>query len=167
MKIYILERDNFEERPNPQVFINGYEALETVRKEFKSKLANLGISDEFAEYEIDEENGYSYCWFIDNSSHCGDCMISDVHGSDEWSWRITEHDIPNASEEEKPWYIEKWYDDDLIGALEYRVIEPTDENIEMLRDACKEIFNDKSERNEMIDAKVYELFGENGRECEL
>lgn len=103
MKIYILERKcitggfmYFEEKPDPQVFVNGNEAFETVRKEFRSKLTELGISDEFAEDEMNTDNGYFHSWSINNLSQCGDCMISDTHGSDEWSWRITEHDIPNV-----------------------------------------------------------------------
>ena len=68
MKIYILERDNFNERPDPQIFLNGNEAYETVRKEFVSKLTDLGISDEFAEDKMETDNGYFHCWSMDNSS---------------------------------------------------------------------------------------------------
>ena len=56
------------------------------------------------------------------------------------------------------WYTEIWTDEDLINALEYRYIEPTEENVSKLREACKGMFDDKSDRNEMIDDKVCELF---------
>lgn len=56
------------------------------------------------------------------------------------------------------WYKEIWTDEDLIGALQYRYIEPTEENVSKLREACKGMFDDKSDRNEMIDDKVCELF---------
>lgn len=56
------------------------------------------------------------------------------------------------------WYKEIWTDEDLINALEYRCIEPTEENISKLRYSCKGIFDDKSTRNEMIDDKVCSLF---------
>lgn len=51
---------------------------------------------------------------------------------------------------EKPWYSENWYDEDLINALEITGITVTDENIAKLKEACKHIFDDKSIRNEML-----------------
>lgn len=59
---------------------------------------------------------------------------------------------------ENIWASETWTDEDLISALQYRCIEPTEENISNLREACKGMFDDKSDRNEMIDDKVCELF---------
>jgi hypothetical protein len=56
------------------------------------------------------------------------------------------------------WYKEIWTDEDLVNALQYRCIEPTEENIAKLREGCKGLFDDKSTRNEMIDDKVCNLF---------
>ena len=48
------------------------------------------------------------------------------------------------------WYTEKWYDDDLIEALEDSGVPATEENVERFRAACKGVFDDKSERNSML-----------------
>ena len=56
------------------------------------------------------------------------------------------------------WHKEIWTDQDLINALEYRCIEPTKENVSKLRESCKGMFDDSSNRNEMIDDKVCSLF---------
>ena len=56
------------------------------------------------------------------------------------------------------WYEEIWTNEDLINALEYRCIDPTEENVLKLRESCKGIFDDNSARNEMIDDKVCSLF---------
>lgn len=63
-----------------------------------------------------------------------------------------------SEDHEDIWCKEIWTDEDLINALEYRCIEPTEENVSKLREACKGMFDDKSTRNEMIDDKVCELF---------
>jgi len=52
--------------------------------------------------------------------------------------------------EDKCWYIEKWYDEDLEVALEEAGIPITKENVIKLKTACKGIFDDKSERNSML-----------------
>lgn len=58
----------------------------------------------------------------------------------------------------KYWAEERWSNEDLEAALEYDAIEPTLENIEKLRKACISLFDDKTEHNEMIRAKVREIF---------
>jgi len=57
------------------------------------------------------------------------------------------------------WYTESWCDEDLELALENAEIPVTEENISKLGEACKGIFDDKSERNEMIAQMARETFG--------
>ena len=61
-------------------------------------------------------------------------------------------------ENEKTWYVECWYDEDLAIALDTNEIPVTAENISKMRNACKGIFDDKSARNEMLADKAHELF---------
>ena len=49
----------------------------------------------------------------------------------------------------------------MINALEYRMVEPTEENIEKLHQACMGLFDDKTERNDAIDTKVCKVFSGN------
>lgn len=56
------------------------------------------------------------------------------------------------------WYEEIWTDEDLKDALEYRLIPATEENVKKLKKEVTHLFDDKSDRNEMIDNKVCELF---------
>lgn len=58
----------------------------------------------------------------------------------------------------KYWYIEKWYDEDLEVALKEAGIPITKENIIKLKTACKGIFDDKSERNNMLCQIAEETF---------
>ena len=55
-----------------------------------------------------------------------------------------------AKKENEPWYVEEWYDQDIIWALEDNDVEATDENIEIFKEHNAEIFDDKSDRNEKI-----------------
>lgn len=57
-----------------------------------------------------------------------------------------------------PWYTECWYDDDIIAALEAAGIPATPRSIAAMREACKDIFWDKTYRNEMLRDKAEELF---------
>lgn len=60
--------------------------------------------------------------------------------------------------EDKCWYIEKWYDEDLELALKETGIPITKENVIKLKTACKGIFDDKSERNSMLCQIAEETF---------
>lgn len=62
--------------------------------------------------------------------------------------------------EQNAWYIEKWYDEDLISALEVIGVTASEENIERLKLECLHIFDDKSVRNEMLADKAREIFKE-------
>lgn len=63
--------------------------------------------------------------------------------------------------EQNAWYIEKWYDEDLIGTLEEIGVTVSEENIERLKLECLHIFDDKSARNEMLADKAREIFKQN------
>lgn len=61
---------------------------------------------------------------------------------------------------ERPWYQENWYEEDLVEALENNGLEPTDENLRRLKEAAIPVFDDKSARNEILDALASELLKE-------
>ncbi len=48
------------------------------------------------------------------------------------------------------WYEEKWYDEDMKTALEEAGLDVTAGNVAKLKKECLRIFDDKSERNEML-----------------
>lgn len=81
-----------------------------------------------------------------------------------WFWCYGVHYCPHcgAKHEEEPednaWYIEKWYDEDLINALKESGATASRENIERLKSECLHIFDDKSVRNEMLVDKAREIF---------
>lgn len=57
-----------------------------------------------------------------------------------------------------PWYVEKWYEEDLKTALKEAGVPVTERRIARLRDACTGIFDDLSSRMEMLKEKAEELF---------
>lgn len=57
-----------------------------------------------------------------------------------------------------PWYVEKWYDGDLEVALIEAGIPVSDERIAKLRGACTGIFDDLTDRTELLKQKAEELF---------
>ncbi|MCD8069182.1 MAG: hypothetical protein LUE87_09915 [Lachnospiraceae bacterium] len=56
------------------------------------------------------------------------------------------------------WYEERWNDEDLRTALGNAEIEATEVNIARLKKECIHIFDDKSERNEMLADMAREIF---------
>jgi len=64
------------------------------------------------------------------------------------------------------WYTERWCDADLEAGLENADIPVTEDNIQKLREACKGIFDDKSERNEMIVQMAHEIFRKELIKCQ-
>lgn len=77
-----------------------------------------------------------------------------------------EHYCPHcgAKHDEEPddnaWYVEKWYDEDLINALKEIGVTASEKNLERLKSECLHIFDDKSTRNEMLADKAREIFEE-------
>lgn len=61
-------------------------------------------------------------------------------------------------EPEEPWYTEEWYEDDLRLALEQNDLPDDEFYMETLKAASKDIFDDKSDRNEKLMEKACGLF---------
>lgn len=57
-----------------------------------------------------------------------------------------------------PWYSEHWYEDDLANALKKIGAKITRENINLLKEHCMHLFDDKSSRIEMLADAAEELF---------
>lgn len=66
--------------------------------------------------------------------------------------------VVSKDDEEKPWYVEKWYEEDLKNALEFYGIPTTEENITKLKKECKGLFDDVSDRCMAIRDQTYYLF---------
>lgn len=90
-----------------------------------------------------------WCYGVDQCPYCGK-----KHDGNEAA--LTDRSIPA----EQPWYTENWYMEDLENALENARIEVTEENLNKLLLGCRGIFDDKTMRNEMLEDKAKELFGE-------
>lgn len=90
MKIYIVERDTPSCKPEPEVFIEGNIALETVRTEYNTQMKELGITQEKSDARYDSRGCF---WNFDNDSYIGDCLIDRDIVGDRWEWRITEHEV--------------------------------------------------------------------------
>lgn len=95
MTIHVLERSNPDFRPEPEVFVDGREAVKTMRKEYTQTMEELGIMQ-------GDESSYE-CYSSLEGGHCGECSIADRDSSDRWEWRITEHIL--ADEESCPEYL--------------------------------------------------------------
>ena len=48
------------------------------------------------------------------------------------------------------WYEERWYEEDLEAALQYHDIPVTKQLVELMKKECMHLFDDKSDRNEML-----------------
>lgn len=90
-----------------------------------------------------------WCYGVDQCPYCGK-----KHNGDESA--LTDRSSPA----ERPWYTENWYKEDLENALESVGIEVTEENLKRLLLECRNIFDDKTVRNEMLTNKAREVFGE-------
>ena len=60
----------------------------------------------------------------------------------------------------KPWYTESWYDEDIAAAMEAAGVAVTQANLDKAREKCRMIFDDKSERNEMLKGMIESIFDE-------
>lgn len=90
MKVYIVERDNPEYKPEPKVFLNGNQAVSMVKEEYIKQMEELGTSQEKS------DAGYGSCgchWNFTDGGFCGDALIDRDCDGDRWEWRITEHEI--------------------------------------------------------------------------
>lgn len=89
MEIYVIERDNPNYRPEPEVMLDGNAALEIVKKEYKDQMNELDITWDMV-YE--DKCGYDCYWEFEYGSIEGTASIDDRDG-DKWEWRITKHVI--------------------------------------------------------------------------
>lgn len=90
MRIYIVERNNTEYRPEPEVFLDGNKAVNTVKEEYREQMEELGTSQEKS------DAGYGSCgcyWNFTDGDFCGDALIDRECDGDRWEWRITEHEL--------------------------------------------------------------------------
>lgn len=93
MKIYIIERSNPYNYPEPEVLLNGANALQTVKQEYEDQLKELGMTQEM----IKHGNGtYGCYWTFEDKSFTGDASIESDYDADRWQWRITEHEVQMA-----------------------------------------------------------------------
>ena len=90
MIIYIIERDNPYERPEPQVVKHWIEALAIVKNEYEEQLKELDITQDM----IDNGTGcYGCYWEFEDGQYYGSAVIDSDYDLDKWEWRITEHFI--------------------------------------------------------------------------
>lgn len=88
--VYVVERDNPNTRPDPEVFTDGKRALEKVKKEYTSQMKELGTSQENAD---SGKGNYGCYWNFDDNTFVGDALIDCDVDADRWEWKITVHEI--------------------------------------------------------------------------
>lgn len=91
MTVYVIERDNPDTRPEPEVTFNGAGALQVVREEYEECMRALGTSQE----EADAGNGNYGCYF-EFDGYEGTALIEEDNGTDRWEWRVTTHVLDTA-----------------------------------------------------------------------
>lgn len=81
MKIYVIERDNNSYRPEPEIYVNYDQAINTVKREFDQIRAMMTNPE--TEYDISE----NYTWG-------GSCAVSDPDVDNSYCfWRVTAHEL--------------------------------------------------------------------------
>ena len=91
MIVYVIERNNPQTWEEPQIVLNGKDALNIVREEYENKINELSeIYRSEKSMEIFEFGCY---WFFDENSFTGTATIEADYLTDKWEWRITEHNI--------------------------------------------------------------------------
>ena len=93
--VFVIERDNPDCRPEPEVHTDGKLALKIVQEEYDETLKSLGVVND----DSDEEGSHFYGeWNFSDESKTGDALISSEIDSDRWEWRITSHTINTNKE---------------------------------------------------------------------
>lgn len=95
--IYILERDNPEYTPEPEVYTNSETVKSMVRKEYEAQMSELGTTQEKA----DAGNGLYRCYWNfseEKNDSVGDALIDGDGGINQWKWRVTTHEIENRGD---------------------------------------------------------------------
>lgn len=85
-------------------------------------------------------------------------LVADAEAIDDMLEHLAYALVNTEVPEQNAWYVEKWYDEDLINALKESGVTASKENIERLKLECLHIFDDKSIRNEMLADKAREIF---------
>lgn len=85
-------------------------------------------------------------------------LVADAEAIDDMLEHLAYALVNTEVPEQSAWYVEKWYDEDLINALKEIGVTVSKENIERLKLECLHIFDDKSVRNEMLVDKAREIF---------
>ncbi|GBU06549.1 hypothetical protein EDD74_11929 [Faecalimonas umbilicata] len=85
-------------------------------------------------------------------------LVADAEAIDDMLEHLAYALVNTEVPEQSTWYVEKWYDEDLINALKEIGVTVSKENIERLKLECLHIFDDKSVRNEMLVDKAREIF---------
>ena len=74
-----------------------------------------------------------------------------------------ENDANDPAQEEpwfeEPWYEEAWYEKDITDAMEDLGIPINRVSLQMAKDAVSELFDDNTDRNEKLIARIASLFG--------
>lgn len=119
------------------------------------KCPECGAENEFKWNVL--KNGYvSYC------QHCGSKMMlcsECLADGDMCDWN-EEEGCYRAKKPTECWYEERWYREDIENTLAVAGIPITEENITRLWMKAKKIFDDKSDRNEMLVMAALEEFEE-------
>lgn len=71
-----------------------------------------------------------------------------------------EHIWHFSKKADTPWYIEEWSIEDLRSIMENHNIPVIEENIQLALLAVEGIFDDLSERNEKLEARIIKIFTE-------
>lgn len=80
--IYVIERDNPNTRPEPEIVTDRHRAFEIVEKEFHDAIVYVG-----------DKNCETY-WNLDEKSGVGDILVEDrSRNCERYEWRVTEHEI--------------------------------------------------------------------------
>ena len=87
-------------------------------------------------------------------------LVADAEAIDDMLEHLAYVLVGIEASEQNTWYIEKWYDEDLINVLKEIGITASEKNLERLKSECLHIFDDKSTRNEMLADKAREIFEE-------
>ena len=119
-------------------------------KEVETNMGTMPIED-YQEI-VAMQNGFdSYDEYI---RECKKEIVAMQNGFNSYD----EYIIECEKEKDKScWYEERWYDEDLENALLYYDVPVNDYTVKLMREKCKHIFDDKSERNEMLQNVALEL----------
>ena len=109
--------------------------------------------DEFEERELEAIRRYLHKHTFNLTQEDEDTLRSRIDMEYYYDW-MCDYDAEISNEE--PWCVERWYDDDLISTMRVEGIPVTKENLDKFREHCRHIFDDKSERNEMLAQAAWE-----------